>query len=88
MKELTYLHCQNIKLSDIGNNFFCYLKKHKNTPAIFIILDHQKEKLEMIENIEKLHSQTDIMPIIVTDVKDVTLREKLNTFSEGRMFIV
>jgi predicted amino acid racemase len=56
MKELTYLHCQNIKLSDIGNNFFCYLKKHKNTPAIFIILDHQKEKLEMIENIEKLHS--------------------------------
>ena len=28
MKELTYLHCQQIKLNDLGNSFYCYLKKH------------------------------------------------------------
>lgn len=28
------------------------------------------------------------MPIIVTDIKDKTLRDRLSKFSEGRMFIV
>jgi len=28
------------------------------------------------------------MPIIVTDVKDKGLRERLNKFSQGRMFVV
>ena len=88
MKELTYLHCQNIRLSDIGNNFYCYLKKHENSPTIFLILDHQHEKHEMIEAIEKLKADAKIMPIIVTDVKDKTMRDKLNSLSEGRMFIV
>lgn len=54
MKELTYLHCQSIRLQDIGNNFYTYLKKHTGCPVIFLVLDHQKEKLDMIEQIEKL----------------------------------
>jgi len=44
MKELTYLHCQNFKLSEVGNNFYCFFKKYPQTPSIFILLDHQKEK--------------------------------------------
>ena len=28
MKELTYLHCQNFKLSEVGNNFYAYFKKY------------------------------------------------------------
>ena len=44
MKELTYLHCQAVNLSNIGNNFYCYLKKAPKTPMIFIILDSQKNR--------------------------------------------
>ena len=40
MKELTYLHCQNIRIDEVSNNFYCYLKKYPNTPTVFIILDH------------------------------------------------
>lgn len=55
MKELTYLHCQSLNLGNISNNFFTYLKKHPKTPVIFIILDCQKKKMNMIEQIEKLY---------------------------------
>ena len=55
MKEMTYLHCQNIKLDDIGNNFYNFFynkteqiksaiecgKDYSNliSPIVFIILD-------------------------------------------------
>jgi glutamine---fructose-6-phosphate transaminase (isomerizing) len=52
MKELTYLHCQSLNLGNISNNFYTYLKKHPKTPIIFIILDSQKKKVNMIEQIE------------------------------------
>jgi glucosamine--fructose-6-phosphate aminotransferase (isomerizing) len=54
MKELTYLHCQSINLTDLGNNFYCYLKNHPKSPIIFIILDKHPNKTQMIEFIEKL----------------------------------
>ena len=86
MKELTYNHCQTFKLSELGNNFFCYFKGHPKTPVIFIILDHQKEyKFKMISTIEQLKQSIDIMPIIVTDVKDGKVREKMAKLTEGRM---
>ena len=44
-KELTYMHCQSFKLNEAGNNFFCFFKKYPGIPAVFIVLDYQKEKL-------------------------------------------
>jgi glutamine---fructose-6-phosphate transaminase (isomerizing) len=88
MKELTYLHCQSISLSNLGNSFYCYFKKHKDTPLIIIILDCQKRKMEMIEQIETLHQDVGFMPIIVTDIKDQGLRERLSTFANGRLLQV
>mmetsp|Transcript_24283 Transcript_24283/g.37468 ORF Transcript_24283/g.37468 Transcript_24283/m.37468 type:complete len:267 (+) Transcript_24283:1454-2254(+) len=88
MKELTYLHCQQIKLHDLGNNFFCYLKKFPESPIIIIILDKQPDKMQMIEEVERLQGQVNFMPIIVTDIKDKTLRERFETFSSGRVFYV
>ena len=70
MKELTYLHCQNIRLDEVSNNFYCYLKKHPGTPNIFIILDHQDDKLAFIEKMELLVDKVKSMPIIVSDIKD------------------
>ena len=54
MKELTYLHCQYINLKDLGNNFYCYLKKHARSPVISIVLDKQPNKLAMIEELMRL----------------------------------
>ena len=85
MKELTYLHCQSLSLSNIGNNFYCYLKKQAKTPIIFIILDCQKNKIDMIKQIETLHQDVGFMPIIVTDIKDQSLRDRLSSFSGGRI---
>jgi hypothetical protein len=57
-------------MTDIGNNFFNYLKNKAGTPIVFIILDNQTEKYEYIEQMEKLHSQVNFTPIIVTDIKN------------------
>jgi glucosamine--fructose-6-phosphate aminotransferase (isomerizing) len=88
MKELTYLHCQSINLPDLGNNFFSYFKKYPGSPTVFIILDCQKNKVKMLDRIEKLHAQANFMPIIVTDIKDKTLRERMTAFSEDRIFFI
>lgn len=42
----------------------------------------------MIERIEKIHEQAQFMPIIVTDIKDKTLRERMTAFTSGRIFFV
>lgn len=68
MKELTYLHCQQIELSDLGNNYFCYFKKHQGSAVIFIVLDRHPGKMKFIEEIGHLTSEVGIKPIIVTDV--------------------
>ena len=68
MKEMTYLHCQNIQLHSIGNNFFTYLVKNPQTPVIFIILDSQKNKTQYIDDMEKLLNKTNSMGCVVTDI--------------------
>jgi len=86
MKELTYLHCQAFKLSELGNNFSCYFKANPKTAVIFVILDHQKDtKYQMIGQIQMLVQTVDIMPIIVTDIKDTKVRDKLKKLTEGRI---
>jgi glucosamine--fructose-6-phosphate aminotransferase (isomerizing) len=39
IKELTYTHCQSLNMNNCSNHFFNYLKRHPNTPVIFIVLD-------------------------------------------------
>ena len=42
----------------------------------------------MIEQMEKLYQDVAFMPIIVTDIKDQGLRDRLTTFSSGRILFV
>ena len=78
MKEMTYLHCQNIQLHSIGNNFFTYLVKHPQTPVIFIVLDSQKNKSQYVDDMEKLLNKTNALGCVVTDIKEKHLLERLN----------
>lgn len=48
MKELTYMHCQSLRIDNIGFSFFGYLKKNPNTNIIFLVTDNMKNKLEFI----------------------------------------
>jgi glucosamine 6-phosphate synthetase-like amidotransferase/phosphosugar isomerase protein len=88
LKELTYLHCQAIRIDDISNNFYCYLKEHPGMPSIFIILDHNPEKLNFIKRMEMLVEKTKVMPIVITDIKEKDLKDKLTTITEGRIISV
>jgi glucosamine 6-phosphate synthetase-like amidotransferase/phosphosugar isomerase protein len=42
----------------------------------------------MLERIEKLQKIANFMPIIVTDIKDKTIRDRMTAFSENRIFFV
>ena len=84
MKEMTYLHCQSINLQTIGNNFYTYMVKYPRTPAIFIVLDSQKNKDQYIQKMENLKEKTDLMGIVITDIKHEGLLARLNKFSENR----
>jgi len=88
MKELTYLHCQDITLHDLSNNFYGYFKRNPGSPIIFIILDKQTDKAKMIEDITMLKEAVSIWPIIVTDIKNEEERDKLSTLTDGRIFFV
>ena len=90
MKEMTYLHCQNIKLDDIGNNFYNFFYNrteliksaiesgeeysHLMSPIVFIILDQEKDKAERLEKIKDLKKELSLELIFVSDVKDGQLR--------------
>ena len=39
MKELSYVHCQDVSIQQLSNNFFTYFKANPKTPVIFIITD-------------------------------------------------
>jgi glucosamine--fructose-6-phosphate aminotransferase (isomerizing) len=88
MKEMTYLHCQNIQLHSIGNNFFTYLVKHPRTPVIFIVLDSQKNKSQYIDDMAKLLTKTNSLGVVVTDIKEKAIFERLHQLSEGRIMSV
>jgi glucosamine 6-phosphate synthetase-like amidotransferase/phosphosugar isomerase protein len=42
----------------------------------------------MIEQIETLKQDVDFLPIIVTDIKDQSLRDRLTTLTAGRIMYV
>lgn len=57
-------------------------------PSIFIILDHNPEKLNFIKRMEMLVEKTKVMPIVITDIKEKDLKDKLTTITEGRIISV
>lgn len=87
IKELTYQHCQCLNINNISNHFYNYLKMNPKTPVIFIVLDDQY-KSKMIEGMQKLTEKVQLMPIVITDVKDKHTRDYLEIFSEGRIMQV
>ena len=88
MKELTYVHCQEINIQQLSNNFYTYFKANPKSPVVFIVTDKQPDKHQMLNDIELLISKTDIMPIMVTDIKDPAMREKLIKMTDNRIFFV
>ena len=59
--------------------------KYPKSPAIFIVLDSQKNKDSYISKMETLKEKTNFLSIVVTDIKDSVLLERLNKFSENRL---
>lgn len=51
MKELTYIHCQSLRLDDLGNNFYTYLLSNPGTHIVFIVLDSQPNRSQFIQEI-------------------------------------
>lgn len=88
MKELSYIHCQDINIQQLANNFFTYFKANPKTPVIFLVTDKQPDKMRLIEDIELLLAKADIMAVMVTDIKDKAMRERLVKMTEGRIFYV
>ena len=88
MKELSYVHCQDINIKLLANNFYNYFKAHPKTPIIFIVTDKQPDRDQMLQDIELLIQKIDILPILVTDIKEPTLRERLSKIMEDRIFFV
>lgn len=74
-------------MANISNHFFNYLKRNPKTPVIFIVLDDQNKSM-MIEGMQKLTEKVQLLPIVITDVKDKHTLNFLEIFSNGRMFRV
>ena len=67
------------------------MKVHDNTPCIFIVLDQEEgghEKDDMIVCMRKLKEKANILPIIITDVKDRPSREFFDSYADKRVFTV
>lgn len=75
-------------MQSLANNFFNFYKANPKTPVIFIVTDKQSDKLSLIDDIELLIAKTDIMAIMVTDIKDKVMRERLVNITENRIFFV
>lgn len=88
MKELSYIHCQDINIQLLANNFFNYFKANPGTPVIFLVTDKQPDKMSLLEDIELLLAKADILAIMVTDIKDKAMRERLTKMTGGRIFFV
>jgi glucosamine--fructose-6-phosphate aminotransferase (isomerizing) len=88
MKELTYIHCQDLKLDELGNNFYVYLLNNPNTHVVFIVLDSQPNKADFVKQIVAFKEKLNFLPSIVTDTKDITLREELNKIADNRVMVV
>jgi glucosamine--fructose-6-phosphate aminotransferase (isomerizing) len=87
IKELTYTHCQSLNMNNCSNHFFNYLKKHPETPVIFIVLD-DKHKETNIESMRKIAEKVKFLGVVITDLKDKTSLNFFEHFSGGRVFNV
>lgn len=77
IKELTYMHCQTLRLSggSIANSNYNYLKANAaKTPLIFLVLDNPFHLEQLEEDIHAMKTLQEKIPglrsIIITDVKD------------------
>jgi len=62
--------------------------KHPRTPVIFIVLDSQKNKSQYIDDMSEMLTKTNSLCVVVTDIKEKALFERLNQLSEGRIMSV
>ena len=78
IKELTYTHCQSLKLgSNIASSFYNYLAAHPETPMIFVILDspaNLESDLKTLDVItERVYQGNGCHKnaVVITDIKDI-----------------
>jgi glucosamine--fructose-6-phosphate aminotransferase (isomerizing) len=85
IKELTYTHCQCLPLTAVSNHFYNYVHKHPKTPTIFVILEDEYKEVTL-ESIKRLTEKVDVLPIIITDIRDKPTRDYLDKIAEKRVF--
>ncbi len=78
IKELTYTHCQSLKLgSNLASSFYNFLTAHPETPMIFIILDTPANLVNDLKTIEIINERIyknnghNKNVVVITDIKDV-----------------
>ena len=92
MKELTYIHCQAIPMSEISGSFYGFAKMNKETAAIFIVLNSDPvSKAAVLGHMKKLLDQElSLKAFVITDCRDSPTIEFLTKFcgSEQNVFRV
>lgn len=72
----------------MSNHIYNYLRAHKQTPVIFIILDDASFDNNIFAMRKIQEKIPDMIPVIVSDVKDKSKRDFLSAFSEDRAYFV
>lgn len=85
IKELTYTHCQSLNMNNCNNHFVNYLKRHPNTPVIFIVLDDKFKEMN-IEGMRKIAEKVQFLGVVITDLKDKTSLQFFDHFAQKRVF--
>lgn len=57
-------------MANISNTFYNYLKTHSRVPVIFVVLEDQFYEKNIFAMKKLAEKVTDIIPIIISDVKD------------------
>ena len=85
MKELTYLHCQCFAVSSVANNLYAYAKVNPGMPAIFVVLDSNRQDKSLSLNImRKLKArQVNLFSIVISDCQDSETRSFFSEFCGG-----
>mmetsp|Transcript_3347 Transcript_3347/g.3314 ORF Transcript_3347/g.3314 Transcript_3347/m.3314 type:complete len:161 (-) Transcript_3347:23-505(-) len=88
LKELTYIHCQSVPIISLSHQFLSLANSTpKGLPCIFVVLEDGQKTL-MLDSMKKLQGRANIIPLVITDVKDKPSKEFLEEFAEGRVFSV
>jgi glucosamine 6-phosphate synthetase-like amidotransferase/phosphosugar isomerase protein len=90
IKELTYTHCQSLKLgSNIASSFYNYLTAHPETPMIFVILDSSSNMESDLKTLEIINQRVyqnnghNKNAVVITDIKDVKILSTLAIFTNS-----